>query len=99
MSLQDVDEQREVAARAPARLDGLMRAVNRRIAAGSCIDLVALACECNSRECEQAVEVPVRIFDVVNARQRFFIVRPGHEELLVERVVRRDRAYTVVERT
>jgi hypothetical protein len=99
VNVQDVGAQSAVVAQTPARLDSLMRAVNIRIAAGSRIDLVALACECNSRECEQAVEVPVRIFDVVNARQRFFIVRPGHEEQFVERVVRRDRAYTVVERS
>jgi hypothetical protein len=98
VSVQDVNERREADAPTRMRLDSLMRAVNRRIVASSRIDVAALACECNSRGCEEAVEVPVRIFDVVNASPRFFVVRPGHEEPLGERIVRRDRTYLVVER-
>jgi hypothetical protein len=99
MSLQDVDQRRDVDGRAETRLDSLMRAVNRRIAAASGVDIAALACECNSRACEHAIEVPLRIFDVVSASPRFFVVRPGHEEPLVERIVRRERTYLVVERS
>ena len=79
------------------RLAGLLRGVNRRIADRSPMTVAALACECVSRECAEAVEVPLNLFRVVDARPGYFLVRPGHEDT-VERVVRRNGAYVVVER-
>jgi hypothetical protein len=82
---------------APARLTSLLRAVNRRIAARTPITVTALACECASRTCAEAVEVPLNIFRVVEARPGLYVVRPGHDEPL-DRVIRREGAYLVVER-
>jgi hypothetical protein len=84
-------------ASASAPLASVLRGVNRRIAARAPMTVAALACECASRACEEAVEVPLNVFQAVDARSGFFVVRPGHEAP-VERVVRRERAYLVVER-
>jgi hypothetical protein len=81
----------------PGRLVSLVRSVNRRIAERSPVTVTALACECASRACAEAMEVPLNVFLVVDARPGLFVVRPGHEEPL-ERVVRRNGSYLVVER-
>jgi hypothetical protein len=75
----------------------LVRDVNRRIAARSTIGVVALACECESRLCEAAFEVPLSLFQVVDARPGFYLVARGHEGAAGQRVVRRDGGYVVVE--
>jgi hypothetical protein len=82
---------------ATARLATMLRSVNRRIAEQASMSVTALTCECGSRHCAEAVEVPLNVFRVVDSRPGFYVVRPGHDEP-VERVVRRDNAYVVVER-
>src|SRR5687767_12508817 len=81
---------------AQARLTSLLRSVNRRIAARTPMTVPALACECASRTCAEAVEVPLNIFRVVEARPGLYVVRPGHDAPL-ERVIRREGGYVVVE--
>jgi hypothetical protein len=93
MSVQPLEPE----APAQGRLAVLLRGVNRRIADRSPMTVAALACECASRDCADAVEVPLNLFRVVDARAGLFLVRPGHEDTL-ERVVRRNGAYVVVER-
>lgn len=91
-------ERRLVSVAAPARLASLVRDVNRQIAARSTLDGVALACECERRDCAAAFEVPLSVFQIVDARPGLFLVSAKHEERLRERIVRRDRDYLVVER-
>ena len=93
----------DVVVRLPPRgkrpqLRALLRQVNRRIVARAPGGLPAVACECESSTCDEAFEVPLAIFQVVDARSGFYLVRPGHEEAPTERVVRRESAYLVVER-
>ena len=98
MSLQRVDHDHEHAS-APLtlpRLRARVRQVNRRIAATAPGTVAALACECESRDCEQAFEVPVAVFQVVDARPPYALVRVGHERP-DERIVRRGAGYVVVE--
>lgn len=98
MSLQGIE--RPAAAR-PAVALGLahtLRKVNRRLAARSGLDVAPLACECVSRDCAAAFEVPLHLFRLVDARQGFFLVSPGHEQAELDRVVRREPSYLVVER-
>lgn len=80
------------------QLRSLLRKVNRRIAARANGRLAALACECENCACDEAFEVPLAVFQVVNARPGFFLVRPGHEDAPSERIVRREAAYLVIER-
>lgn len=80
------------------QLRALLRGVNRRIAARAPSGLAALACECESTACEEAFEVPLRVFQVVEARPGLFLVLPGHEDASAESVVRREPGYFVVER-
>lgn len=91
-------ERRLVPVVEPARLVSLVRDVNRRIAARSALDVVALACECERRDCEAAFEVPLALFRVVDARPGLFVVSAKHEQGLFERIVRRGGDYLVVER-
>lgn len=58
----------------------------------------AFVCECEDRGCAEAVEVPLAIFRAVEEGRRYLIVRPAHEDPLLERVVRRASGYLVVER-
>ncbi|NUT56207.1 MAG: hypothetical protein HOQ03_09520 [Thermoleophilia bacterium] len=95
----DGAEPPSAASAASARLQALLRSVNREIArhAGSSAT-AAFVCECLDRSCVEAVEVPLKVFAVVTAAGRFFLVRAGHNEELTERVVRREARYVVVER-
>lgn len=82
------------------RLQILLRSVNREIArrAGDAPS-AAFVCECGDRECAEAVEVPLTVFRAVQDVDRYLVVRPAHEDPLLERVLRRAAGYLVVERT
>lgn len=82
------------------RLQVLLRSVNREIArrAGEAPS-AAFVCECGDRGCAEAVEVPVSVFRAVQDVERYLVVRPAHEDPLLERVLRRAAGYLVVERT
>jgi hypothetical protein len=76
----------------------LIRQVNRQIVARTRLEIVAVACECEDRSCEAALEVPLVLFRVVDARPTYFVVASGHEQPFAERIVRRDGGYVVVSR-
>ena len=100
-SVQDVGAQTQPAATQLAvRLQVLLRSVNRQIAgrAGDA-PTAAFVCECADRGCAEAVEVPVPIFRALQEQSKFLVVRPAHEDPLLERVVRRAGSYLVVERS
>jgi hypothetical protein len=77
-------------------LRALLRDVNRRIARLATTDLAPLICECENRACDEAFEVPLQLFRVVDSRPELFLVRDGHEQEGVEGVVRREGRYLVV---
>lgn len=81
------------------RLQALLRSVNREIArrAGGAPS-AAFVCECVDRGCAEAVEVPLAVFRAVEEGRRYLVVRPAHDDPLLERVVRRTAGYLVVER-
>ena len=83
----------------PARPATLLRGVNRRIAERAPMTDAAMACECPRRDCEEAMEGPLNLSRVVDARPVFFVLRPGNVYPLLERVLRRDGGYVVVERS
>ena len=82
------------------RLQVLLRSVNREIARRAAeAPTAAFVCECGDRGCAEAVEVPLPIFRAVEDGRRYLVVRPAHDDPLLERVVRRAAGYLVVERT
>lgn len=97
MSTDDIDHQRERAARNQA----LFRQVNNRIeelvqrfqleAEGfSCV------CECADVECAERIEVPHDEYERIRRRPTEFIVKPGHELPEVEEVVHRESRWVIV---
>jgi hypothetical protein len=56
-------------------------------------------CECSRTECIEHIELAVSRFDGICASPDRYLVVPGHETLEVERVVSREPAYFVVERS
>lgn len=55
-------------------------------------------CECGDSTCFEKVRVPLDRYQEIRARDDWFFVVPGHEKPDVERVVRRDDGYLVVEK-
>ena len=99
MSAHEQLEGRPPARSAAARLQERLRLVNAEIArrAGRGVT-AAFVCECLDRGCVDAVEAPLPVFAVLAAAERYYLVRPGHDEPLAERIVRRESGYVVVER-
>jgi hypothetical protein len=89
-----------VAVAPPSRMQAVLRAVNREIARranGSAT--AAFVCECEDRGCAEALEAPLSVFVLAASKERHYLVRPGHEEPLAERVVSDGSDYRVVVRT
>src|ERR1041384_7978287 len=84
---------------AARRLQELLRSVNSEIARRSGAGIAAaFVCECLDRGCVEAVEAPLTVFGVLAATQRYFLVRPEHQDPLSDRIVRQNGGYVVVER-
>lgn len=85
-----------------ARNQSLFREVNERIgkfAQGSSSHVGAeFLCECGRTSCIEAMPVALRDYEEIRSSARTFLVKPGHEQLEVERVVVRRDAYLVVEK-
>jgi hypothetical protein len=95
----DADQQRR------ARNEALFREVNERVeevssrlAYDTDSDLTGFVCECSREDCTDLVEITYAQYEAVRSDPRRFLVRPGHEDLNVDRVVERHGAYLVVEK-
>jgi hypothetical protein len=55
-------------------------------------------CECGDETCFEKVTVSIEEYEQVRQRGDWFVILPGHEKLDVERVVRENRAFLVVEK-
>ena len=55
-------------------------------------------CECGDETCFEKVAVSIEEYEQVRQRGDWFVILPGHEKLDVERVVRENRAFLVVEK-
>ena len=55
-----------------------------------------LFCECGRPECVARLGVPATVYDLVRRTERTFVVLPGHELGMSERVVAREARYRVV---
>ena len=88
-----------------AKNEALFRGVNERVRevkgelgeAGSegQIDFI---CECGRGDCVAQVQLGLAEYVEVRANPAQFIVKPGHDNILVERVVREADGYVVVEK-
>ena len=87
-----------------ARNEALFREVNENIAGleesyGSKGEPVVIVCECAHADCTDQIAIDLDAYRRVRREARLFILRPGHEDPDLERVVERHRTYLVVEKT
>ena len=72
--------------------------VNERIgysAEGATSEFV---CECSNTECISTVELTVAEYERVRSNPTWFVIKPDHDLVQIERVVSRDDGFAVVER-
>jgi hypothetical protein len=55
-------------------------------------------CECGDETCFEKLTVPIVEYHEVRAHDDWFVIRPGHEKLDVERIVPERDGYFVVEK-
>ena len=56
-------------------------------------------CECADEACTDRIAVPSEVYRDVRSEPRRFLVRPGHEQAEIERVITATDDYAVVEKT
>ena len=83
--------------------EALFRQVNERLKEVS--ELLGTAdsgpefvCECADEDCTERVRLSLGEYERLRANPRFFVVRTGHEEERIERVVSDRGRYCVVEK-
>jgi len=84
-----------------ARTEALFRNVNEEISDASVrfdAEVGEFVCECGDPTCTDHVEVPLTEYEAVREDPTRFVVRPGHVMGPVERVVSRNRRYTVIQK-
>jgi hypothetical protein len=84
-----------------ARTEGLFRLVNDHIAAaaeGLIVDETEFVCECADTGCAEKIETPLEEYEEVREDPKLFLVKPGHVDEEVERVVSDEGNYEVVEK-
>jgi hypothetical protein len=58
-----------------------------------------IICECSQEECTERISLSVGEYELVRSRSRMFIVLRGHSDRRIERVVIRNGAHEIVEKT
>ena len=89
-----------------ARNEALFREVNEHVeevssrlgALEDASSLTGFVCECSSETCADLVEVTYAQYEAIRGDPRRFLIRVGHEDLTVDRVVERHPAFFVVEK-
>jgi hypothetical protein len=90
-----------------AKNEALFREVNERVeelsnrlaGAGDEDSLLAgFVCECSQTACTELLQVTYKTYEAVRENPRRFLVLPGHEDLVVDRVVERHKDHLVVEK-
>lgn len=83
--------------------EALFRHVNERIedvnrAFAPLDDVIDLVCECGVADCAERIGLTVADYERIRADPRRFVISPGHEDRLVERVLERGDGWAVVEK-
>lgn len=85
-----------------ARTESLFRNVNERIAESAVrfdADDAEFVCECSDQACTERLEATLDEYEYVREEPTRFLLRPGHEDTRVEKVVeRRGTRHNVVEK-
>ena len=84
-----------------ATTEALFRNVNERIAESAerfGAKESDFVCECADEDCTERVRLSLGEYERLRANPRFFVVRTGHEEERIERVVSDRGRYRVVEK-
>jgi hypothetical protein len=84
-----------------ARTEALFRDVNERIAESAerfDADFTEFMCECADPACTERVEASLEQYEDVREDGATFLVAPGHEDPVIERVVERHRRFNVIEK-
>jgi hypothetical protein len=83
-----------------AKIQVIYREVNEGIAlinAGWEIPALELLCECGIAGCTERIELTTDEYEQVRSSPTQFVLRPGHEDDTVERVLRSEGDHVVVE--
>jgi hypothetical protein len=85
-----------------ARTESLFRDVNERIAESAHrfdSESASFVCECSDQACTERVDASLDEYERVRSDGTHFLLRPGHEDTRVERVVEhRGSRMTIVEK-
>ena len=84
-----------------AKTEALFRNVNEGIneASGRLdTDDGRFVCECGDPDCTDRIEMPLDEYEAVRDHPTRFVVSPGHVKGPIEKVVKRRRAYSVIEK-
>jgi hypothetical protein len=81
-----------------ARNEALFREVNERIKDVGEDAETLLLCECGDLGCSEVVELTPADYEAVRAEGDLFFLVPGHEDLAVDRAVRRTDRLLIVEK-
>jgi hypothetical protein len=55
-------------------------------------------CECGDESCFEKLTVPLDEYHEIRSHHDWFLIKPGHEKLDVERIVRQQNGFYVVEK-
>ena len=55
-------------------------------------------CECSDENCHKRIMLKPSIYNKIHKNRRHFIVLPGHETNVIERVVSQEKTYSIVEK-
>ncbi len=84
-----------------AKTEALFRNVNEGINEASErleTDAARFVCECGDPSCTDRIEVPLDEYESVRDHATRFVVSPGHVKGPVEKIVKRRRGYSVIEK-
>jgi hypothetical protein len=82
-----------------AEMESLFRDVNEHIAETAerfDVEAGTFYCECDDPSCGERVDVPLGEYEQVRSESTHFVLKPGHENNLVERIVASGDEYAVV---
>jgi len=83
--------------------EAMFREVNERVeevnqAFGSITGEFDIFCECGDVDCAERITVPTSEYERVRSDSKQFLLKVGHEDPLVERVIENRDSYVIVEK-
>ena len=85
------------------RNEALLREVNERVeevnkAFGSITGTFDIFCECGDTTCLERITVPMDVYERVRSDSTQFLLKAGHDDPTVERVIENRETYVIVEK-